>query len=334
MLPFLLHIDRSIVGRVSDIDNLPLEGVTVTVSSPSLIGGTATTYTDEDGNYRFPVLAPGLYEVTASLQGFQTAVRNDVRVSVGKTVTVNHAIGQTMEEAIEVSAETALVDSTTPASPKTVDIGVIENLPKFSFALDRSLLDIQRTGLYFISASAESPGGRIVQWNQNNPVLRFVDAGLWRFSHVSVLKIPAGAEILMETSEGPVAYSDSSLNQRKIVIGFSLDDSNVVLLAGFPVFLQNSIEWLATDQRSVVPVLTGGPYRKEGTVEQSGARGYVNFADAVESNITPQKIQGTSSFDSGGFKGRTDLTTWFLILLILILILEWWVFHRRIEATL
>lgn len=126
----------SIVGRVSDMDNLPLEGVTVTASSPSLIGGTATTYTDEDGNYRFPVLPPGTYEVTASLEGFQTASRNDVRVSVGKTITVNHAIGQTMEEAIEVSAETLLVDSTTPASPKTVDIGVIENLPKFSFALD------------------------------------------------------------------------------------------------------------------------------------------------------------------------------------------------------
>jgi Carboxypeptidase regulatory-like domain len=126
----------SIVGRVSDIDNLPLEGVTVTVSSPALIGGSSIAYTDNNGDYRFPVLPPGVYDVSAALEGFQTAVRKDVVVSVGKTITVNHAIGQTAGETLEISAETSLIDTSTPASSKTVDVGVIENLPKFSFALD------------------------------------------------------------------------------------------------------------------------------------------------------------------------------------------------------
>ena len=191
-----------------------------------------------------------------------------------------------------------------------------------------------QTGLYFISGSAESNAGRVVQWNQSHPALRFVDAGLWDFSHYSVLKPPPDADILMETPEGPVAYAQSSSGKRAIVIGFALEDSNIVMLAGFPVFLQNSIEWLASSPEDRLPVFTGGRYKMEGPIEESGRHGFVNFADAGESNIAPLKIQGRSSSGSDVIRGRTDLSVWFLILVIFIVILEWWAFHRRIEASL
>ena len=138
----------------------------------------------------------------------------------------------------------------------------------------------------------------------------------------------------METSEGPVAYAQSSSGRRAIVIGFALEDSNIVMLAGFPVFLQNSIEWLASSPGDRLPVSTGGRYKMEGPIEESGRHGFVNFADAGESNIAPLKIQGRSSSGSDAIRGRTDLSVWFLILVIFIVILEWWAFHRRIEASL
>jgi hypothetical protein len=112
-------------------------------------------------------------------------------------------------------------------------------------------------GLYFLAGPPESPGGKVVQWNETHPVLRFVDAGLWQFSHYSVLPVPPGAQILLETQTGCVAYAQDSSAGKKIVVGFSLEDSNMVLFAGFPVFLQNSIEWLNSDQRPPASVLTG-----------------------------------------------------------------------------
>lgn len=125
-----------ILGTVMNNEE-PMPGVTVTVSSPKLIGGPATTYTDKDGHYRFPALAPGIYEATASLEGFSTVTRRDIRLFVGNSITVDFDLqAQAREESLEISGETPLIDATTPAMSKTVPIETVEKLPKFSFALD------------------------------------------------------------------------------------------------------------------------------------------------------------------------------------------------------
>lgn len=188
------------------------------------------------------------------------------------------------------------------------------------------------SGLYFIAGPSTSSSGKVVQWKQSHPVLRFVDAGLWNFSHHNILQVPSGAEILMETPQGCIAYAQDLPEGKKIVVGYGLEDTNMILFAGFPVFLQNSIDWLASSSQTPAVQFTGGQIKKEGPTQDRGETRYANFADPLESNITPQKISGHSSADSGTVRGKTDLSTWFLILLILIVILEWWAFHRRIEA--
>jgi hypothetical protein len=73
-------------------------------------------------------------------------------------------------------------------------------------------------------------------------------------------------------------------------------------------------------------------YKKEGPIQEKGLEVYANFADPLESNIAPQVISGNAAVDSGTVRAKTDLSIWFLILLIVIIILEWWAFHRRVEA--
>ena len=52
--------DRSgIEGRVVDQGGGVLPGVTVTLASPALLGGTRTTVTEADGRYRFAALPAG-----------------------------------------------------------------------------------------------------------------------------------------------------------------------------------------------------------------------------------------------------------------------------------
>src|SRR5882672_10891572 len=64
----------ALTGTVSQAGaNLP--GVTVTVSSPKL-QGTRTTVTNENGDYNFSALTPGVYKVTFSLSGLTDVVKS------------------------------------------------------------------------------------------------------------------------------------------------------------------------------------------------------------------------------------------------------------------
>lgn len=128
----------AIIGDAVTEDELPLPGAMVTASSPTLIGGRSIATTDSDGHYRFPALAPGLYEIKAELSGFQTVIRKEVRLFVGTTLTVNFTlIPQAGMEVVEVSAAgTSFIDVSTAAQSKTVPVETIEHLPKVAFALN------------------------------------------------------------------------------------------------------------------------------------------------------------------------------------------------------
>jgi Carboxypeptidase regulatory-like domain len=76
----------SISGSVRDSSGGVLPGAVVEATSPSLVG-TQTAVADAQGNYRFPALTPGVYEITATLQGFtsssdQWMLRREMRLQV------------------------------------------------------------------------------------------------------------------------------------------------------------------------------------------------------------------------------------------------------------
>src|SRR6266487_5255482 len=77
----------SINGKVADSSGGVLPGVTVTVTSPSLMG-VQSSVTDTGGNYRFPALPPGTYTVQFELPGFNTLKRTDIVISMGFTAAV------------------------------------------------------------------------------------------------------------------------------------------------------------------------------------------------------------------------------------------------------
>ena len=78
----------TIQGRVADAQNAVLPGVTVTATSPALIQ-PQTTVTSETGNYRFPAVPPGTYELSFELAGFNTLKRSGISITLGFTANVN-----------------------------------------------------------------------------------------------------------------------------------------------------------------------------------------------------------------------------------------------------
>ena len=68
----LAQTTGDIRGTVSDTTGAVLPGVTVTIASDVLLGGTRTMATNELGVFRFISLPIGTYSVEASLSGFET----------------------------------------------------------------------------------------------------------------------------------------------------------------------------------------------------------------------------------------------------------------------
>src|SRR5687767_15857893 len=78
----------TIQGRVTDSQGAVLPGVTVTASSPSMIGAQ-TVVTTESGNYRFPAVPPGTYALTFELPGFNLSKRENIEIRLGFTANIN-----------------------------------------------------------------------------------------------------------------------------------------------------------------------------------------------------------------------------------------------------
>jgi hypothetical protein len=84
------------------------------VATETATGVVTSTLTNESGSYNFPALVPGNYKVTAELQGFKTAVDNNVRLGVSAQVRVNFSleIGTSSTQVdVNVSGQSILTDS-------------------------------------------------------------------------------------------------------------------------------------------------------------------------------------------------------------------------------
>jgi outer membrane receptor protein involved in Fe transport len=116
-------------GTVSDEQGSTIPGVTVTVASEALLGGTRTALTGETGTYRFTALPPGTYSVTAEMDSFQTESRDDLQVTISGTATADFVLYPTFSERVTVSSDAPLVDVTSSSAGTTFTADFIEDLP-------------------------------------------------------------------------------------------------------------------------------------------------------------------------------------------------------------
>lgn len=120
----------NIRGVVNDSEGKPLPGVTVTISSKTLMGGTRTTYTNELGVFRFPSLPIGTYTVDFAMEGFDKVNVSTVNVSLDQTanvpVTMNFA---KMTETVTILGETPLIDVTDSQNSTNYSGPILEEVP-------------------------------------------------------------------------------------------------------------------------------------------------------------------------------------------------------------
>jgi hypothetical protein len=116
-------------GVVTDPSGALLPGVTIEATS-NATSATRSAVTGIDGLYTIPLLPPGVYTVKATLQGFRTAQRDDVRVAVTETARVAFQleVGQ-LTETVTVTAEATLVETSNATHGIVIDEQKVVDLP-------------------------------------------------------------------------------------------------------------------------------------------------------------------------------------------------------------
>ena len=119
----------TITGRVADAAGSVLPGVTVTLSSPALMGKQIAV-TNEVGLYRFPAVPPGTYTVVFELPGFATLRREGIEVGLGFTANVNVEMAiASLNENVTVTGESPVVDTATTRVQQNFKLAQLESIP-------------------------------------------------------------------------------------------------------------------------------------------------------------------------------------------------------------
>ena len=106
--------DGTLVGYVKDDTGGSLPGVTVTATSPVLIGAR-TGVTDAQGYYRLLNLPPGLYVLQVELTGFSTHRQEGIVMRAGATFTQNVQMKlSTVQETVTVVGDSPMLEVGTP----------------------------------------------------------------------------------------------------------------------------------------------------------------------------------------------------------------------------
>ena len=104
--------DGVITGRVTDPSGAVLPGVTLSLTSTSVMG-VRSAVTDEQGGYRFGLLPPGAYTLKFEIPGFNSVVREGIQLTAGFTSTLDVVMSVgAVSEAITVVGSSPLIDVT------------------------------------------------------------------------------------------------------------------------------------------------------------------------------------------------------------------------------
>ena len=119
----------SLRGTVTDSSGSAIRGAHVTIVNDST-NFNRTTDTGMDGTYVLPELPPGAYDLTVEAKGFKKYTVKGVllRVELPATVNVQMQVG-TIAEAVSVTAEAPVLNTTDASVGQTMESEAIENLP-------------------------------------------------------------------------------------------------------------------------------------------------------------------------------------------------------------
>lgn len=236
---------------------------------------------------------------------------------------------------------------------------------------------VQENGLDVVLTDVE-----VADWNRDHPILRDISMARIFASQAMKLNLPPEAEILVESTRGPLMVLYRQPHSLHLVIAFDPLQSNWPLRPQFPVFWYYALQYMALGgelgalqsfepgatpriplanlQRAgsnprqirligpdgrqdltipgagdfaLPPLEATGVYRLDPIVPQY-ERLAVNLLDENESNLLPLDNPPGNIGTALATAGKTRLELWWWLVAcgaIPLLLLEWWVYTRRVH---
>lgn len=140
----------SILGHVADASGAIIPAATVTIRNVEQ-GTERTTTTDNAGFYQVLSLPVGPYEVKAAKAGLSTAIQTGINLVVGQQAVVNLSLGVgSLEQSVEVTTDTPLVNTTTAQVSGLIGEKEIKDLPLNGRSYD-NLITLNPSAINFTS---------------------------------------------------------------------------------------------------------------------------------------------------------------------------------------
>jgi len=146
-LAFGQAISGDLVGLIQDPSGAGVPNAVVEVTNDGTnIKNSATA--NNEGEYRFSNLPPGMYTLTASGTGFGTSTLKRVTVSLNTTSTANLSLQlSSTSTTIEVSTATAQIDTTTAQIQSTYTTRQVQDLPVTAIGMGVLNLSLLQAGV-------------------------------------------------------------------------------------------------------------------------------------------------------------------------------------------
>lgn len=125
----LAQTTAEILGTVADESGASIPGAKITARNTAT-GIVSNTTSGEGGQFRFPLLQPGKYEVTIEKAGFAKLVRSNVEIQLNERANVPAQLKvSATQEVINVTGEVPLINTTNSEVGVNFDAQRIQNLP-------------------------------------------------------------------------------------------------------------------------------------------------------------------------------------------------------------
>jgi hypothetical protein len=197
--------DGSLRGYVKDPQGGVLPGVTVTATSPDLLGSAAAV-SDSAGYYRLNNLPPGVYTLAAELSGFAAYTREGILMRAGSTFSVDIEMTlSTVQESVTVTGESPMIETSKPTSTLNIQGELLRAAPITSRRLFSDVLDM-----------APGVNSRNVDDGVGRRAYYFHGAVI--FSHVFQLEgAPAGS--FLDSSAHSIGFGGDTVSDSELKLG-------------------------------------------------------------------------------------------------------------------
>lgn len=119
----------TIEGSVKDKQGLSVVGAHIQVNSTEM-GIDRGVSSESDGSYRVAELPPGIYEVKASKDGFESQIYKNLEITLNRTLAFDIILQVgSVNQTVEVDSSAPLLESTASSSGSTITPQQIEDMP-------------------------------------------------------------------------------------------------------------------------------------------------------------------------------------------------------------